>query len=248
MSKYDEIRLNNKMTDLIKRFFRYSPKPKSKDKDKDVLIDPNYAIEYNGDYDYIIIYVLGLGCHKNSILTNKMILDWISYHNRDTHTRLECNHSYASALKNVAKTVCYIPPSKSDNYVIKLQKIVEGYLYLNKKVMLLGHSYGGSVVARIAEYFNNKSGVKNLHVATFGSIYISNPKDIKNVDMMQYMKINDVALKCNKLTSPKFLNYKVDVSNKLTWINAEGKQWDIHNSYDEVIRNVFMSKDVNSGV
>jgi len=90
-----------------------------------------------------------------------------------------------------------------------------------KKVFLFGHSFGGLIVNRICEeiakclkeegYFEKKYGTYSgitldkifdnfmfcLIAASFGSIYIPKKENLGLINLINYMYINDVAIRCN---------------------------------------------------
>ena len=120
-------------------------------------------------------------------------------------------------------------------------------------VMIVGHSYGGSIAARIATVLNNHPKAANVHIATMGSIYNIKKEEANNIDLVQYMFVKDVALKCANLKSIKFATaqtkYQYDPVSNITWlpqpINTD-KRWDIHNSYNNLCNEVIYSKNIHS--
>jgi pimeloyl-ACP methyl ester carboxylesterase len=159
-----------------------------------------------------------------------------------------CNPSVRSAVSNVAKTYCSIIPSKKNAFVQRVLATVLRYLRAGKTVHLMGHSYGGSVAARIAEIFSAANAPHpNLVISTFGSVYIPQPARTAGVRVRHFMYVNDVALRCNAL-DPKQHRREWGV----TWVepstDAPAKkasklalfgtraEWSIHNSYAPVMR------------
>ena len=195
-----------------------------------------------------VMYINGLGCHTldpydNAWLKNK-IVSATSVSTSDAH--VFCNLSVSKTLANIAKTYCSIRPSFNDAFVKSITSEIEKYFDKNYHVYVLGHSYGGTVASRIAEFFNsNPKAQTNLHVATFGSIYVPNPQYTNNIEVKHFMKEGDVALKCNGLKLPTFpfdtkkvYDDKTKVfwektSVKLTKRHLLGKidNWEVHNSY-----------------
>ena len=79
-------------------------------------------------------------------------------------------------------------------------------------VVLVGYSYGGSVAARVAMYLrlfckelNIRNLKKNLHVVTFGSIFIPPPALTAGVDVKHYAFENDIAEYCHKVKNAPYL-------------------------------------------
>ena len=87
-----------------------------------------------------------------------------------------------------------------------LYEIIFDDLQEGRKVCLYGHSFGGLIVNRLCEKLVERIKdleiLGNLYVATFGSIYISDKLD--GINIKQYMFVNDVALKQNRLIEPDY--------------------------------------------
>lgn len=195
----------------------------------------------------ILMQVIGLGCSSvdqhviasyEQYLANKVGMSCIVY----------CNQSLTKTLYDVAKTCTHFIPSKKHKFVVKIFNNVKKYLEEGYDVYLLGHSYGGSVVSRIAELMRNSTHT-NLHIITFGSIYVPKPERITGVDLKHYMFVNDVALKCNKLGKNDkreehviWLQSPTKTSTKMKKsIFGTEEEWKAHNAYNfekEVIYNM----------
>jgi hypothetical protein len=203
---------------------------------------------------YHIYYILGLGNKEDDTLFQEYN---ILYYCNDDHlikkVHIIVNSNPLSIVKNIVKTVCFMKPTPNTKIVAEIRDL----LVKKEKVLVVGHSYGGAVAGCVAEEFNklnklDKDLLKNLQIATFGSIYISPNNNVSNINFKQYMMTNDIALKCNKL--PKNLNvskwpfYANDVTNNVTWIandNDITNRWRIHNSYDYYMYNIFKTKNIN---
>ena len=107
------------------------------------------------------------------------------------------------------------------------------------EIFIFGFSYGGSIAARIAEILNRTNKPHpNIHIHTFGSIYVPSPERVKGINLTSYMYLNDVALKCNGLDRYKdehvvWLrrpNFKTPTQIKKTLFGTE-EEWESHNSY-----------------
>lgn len=98
-----------------------------------------------------------------------------------------------------------------------LYEIIVDDLQEGRKVCLYGHSFGGLIVNRLCEklvkHLKGLGILENLYVATFGSIYISDRLD--GINIKQYMFVNDVALKQNRLIEPDY-NSKTRSKSKTT--------------------------------
>jgi hypothetical protein len=90
----------------------------------------------------------------------------------------------------------------------------------------------------------------NLHIITFGSIYVPKPERTLGVDLKHFMFINDVALKCNKLGKHgKREEYVIwlqppssqTITKTKKSIFGTKEEWEAHNAYNfekEVIHNM----------
>lgn len=166
---------------------------------------------------------------------------------------LLCNLSLNATLYDIAKSLCHVAPSGTSTFVSECIQKVQLKLDRNINVFIVGHSYGGAVANRICEYFTKYPHPRNrnLHVATFGSIYI--PRKRVLVESYNYMLTKDVALRCNGCTPqncPNLLWLKsqeswssfdeVERPNILTNVSdtlfGSSAQWSQHNSYDFLMR------------
>lgn len=163
---------------------------------------------------------------------------------------LLCNSSLNATLYDIAKSLCHVPPSGSATFVTECIQKVQIKLDRNINVFILGNSYGGAVANRICEYFTKYAHPRNrnLHVATFGSIYI--PRKPVSIDSYNYMLTKDVALRCNGCTpencpniiwltsqvSRKEVNLVRKKTNQILDIDqrslfGNSAEWYEHNSY-----------------
>jgi hypothetical protein len=184
----------------------------------------------------VCIYVVGLGCSEVNPEAYKEEAERISSRMK-MPVHLLCNQSLKNTLFQIAKTVCYLKPSLKNVFVQEVYTLVKKYIVEDYNVYLIGSSYGGSVVSRVAELFDTTDSNK-LIITTFGSIYI--PDKILNMNIIHYMYRNDVALKCNKLdyhkdrSDVKWLrpnDYKTPVKPKFSFFGTD-EEWQSHNNYD----------------
>ena len=72
------------------------------------------------------------------------------------------------------------------------------------KVILVGHSYGGSVASRVAMFLGHfcpsTRDLAKLRVVTFGSIFIPPPSATPGISVKHYAYDNDIAALCHKQT------------------------------------------------
>jgi hypothetical protein len=201
----------------------------------------------------ILYDVLGLGCSEFP----QSVLDEVRLELTDIYgipCEIICNKSLGNTLKNIGKTVCYIPPSKKSKTVSDLYSRVIKDLKNGKKVIIFGHSYGGSVASRVAELIHdNQIKTSRLLIVTFGSIYVPQPSKTRGVNIKHLMFYNDVALKCNHLNPKKdlFVYWR---THKLSHYNSEWYQilgsdiqWKIHNDYGPEIKLPLLKKFIDYG-
>lgn len=131
----------------------------------------------------------------------------------------------SSAFKCIVKTYLGQIPLKNSKFVINLTEEIFSDLLLKtgddfiyKNVVVFGHSYGGAIVNSIAEAFNKMIGgsdenldeiFKRLSMATFGSIYIPNDSSIDKINILNYISISDVAIKCNQIVPIRFIDMHI---------------------------------------
>jgi hypothetical protein len=201
-----------------------------------------------------MIQIVGLGCSSmekveleryEAYLANKVSM----------LCRVYCNRSLVKTLYDVSKTCTSFIPSKKHKFVQHVLNEVKQYIDQGYNVFLVGHSYGGSVVSRIAEILHKDmqgfSYIHRLNVITLGSIYVPRPEKTQDVNIKHYMFENDVALKCNKL-GKKGIKDKhviwlrernfVSPSKKKKSIFGTKEEWEAHNSYNFARQIIFNEK------
>lgn len=187
-----------------------------------------------------VTYVLGLGCtKKDQSHVVRYVKMTTNGENENVYGR--CNTRVLNIVKNIVKTYCYLRPTKTDSFVVETYQHVKELIQRRQNVVLLGNSYGGCVVALVCELLNKKDknlDLRNLHAATFGSIYISPKRKVNRVDLTQYMYVHDVALKCANMKPPVRLNAVseevFDNVNNVVWLKSvyrKDRRWEIHNDY-----------------
>jgi hypothetical protein len=141
------------------------------------------------------VLVLGLGCGwKTKIKTLPELSQNLSKES-GVQTFVMCNTSTVAIAKDIAKVSCGIRPSRHAPFVLSVQQKVEQLVKSGKHVRLIGHSFGGSVVSRVAEnLFSKPECLRNISFYTVGSIYTTGLKYVQHV-----LHVKDVALKCSGL-------------------------------------------------
>jgi hypothetical protein len=198
------------------------------------------------------MFIAGLGCSMDSYTEfDTQIKDIYHFDEFKTY----CKRSLLGTLKNIVHTTClkYIPDgifvqSVFDTLFEKLQED-------NTYVYIIGHSYGGAVVATVAEklqkYINtldfeskNKFIEKlktHLTICTAGSIYLPTKIQVNDIPLYNYIYKNDISEKCWR----KFNNANTTlIDNSYTYYmnhykNIESNPWKIHNSYFPLIKSLF---------
>lgn len=186
------------------------------------------------------MYMLGFGCSvfwTTPEMKQKRLLE----HAPDgVEVRVVCDEREDQKMVNIAARSCALEPPIRTAFELRMTDVVREEI-AKRKVVLAGHSHGGLQVSRIAMTLASDPNVKNLHVATFGSIWT--PR-VPGVDIMHFMLQDDMALKCNH--APRSGRLGLDESTGLYWI-ASGKppttrftildmaRWVIHMAYRDVV-------------
>ena len=141
------------------------------------------------------VMVLGLGCGWKTKITTLPELSEKLTKESGVKTYVMCNTSTASIAKDIVKVSCGIRPSRTTPFVLSVPHNVEQLVNSGKHVQLIGHSFGGSVVSRVAEnLFSKPNYLRNISFYTIGSIYTTGLKYVKHI-----LHVKDVALKCSGL-------------------------------------------------
>ena len=200
-------------------------------------------------YKGIVVYGLGCGSSDDNLQLISNNLSIIS------HIPIEvmCDKSEVLSVgATIVATYCKITPWKLDKFVKEVYKTVKKNIEDGFNIILIGHSYGGSVVSRVAEIFNNDEPTKslsNLEIATMGSIYIPKANNVKNVKIKHYMYTYDISLKCNGLENNN--------DKRITWIDLKlnkpkfsflgtNEQWKVHLNYENLIITLLKNNDINN--
>ena len=165
-----------------------------------------------------IIFVAGLGCqNEEEQESDKQFIKGIVKPFLDDNEQNSFEYScakrlYRDQVVNVAKTLVGAKPSTKREYIESLFQKISTLMSHGKTVIVLGFSYGGSVVSRLAKIFTRKNIVQgqgfipNLYMATFGSIYVPPTRETFKVNIVHYLLERDIALTCNKLNFDKIMS------------------------------------------
>ena len=222
--------------------------------------------EKSGD---ILYYIYGLGkCGMDNVdemyniksLYNKS--QSLFYYNFEKYSELydeiyvKCDPLLNRIVWDVGATGLSEHMPRDNNFVNTLYKELDTLLRKStvKNIMLLGHSYGGSVVARLALKLSNHPYVNKLQMATTGSIYIIKSSNrifnkVENLDFVQYMFPDDLSLTYKTIQNHVFHKnqvYYFDKKNNITWLalppGFRGTQWRIHISYGKFVDFIITNK------
>ena len=156
-------------------------------------------------------YIPGLGCSKNTTeIYNNLFKNLFATTKDNMHLKIICK-GYHKAIFTIAKRLVGKPPSNSD-YLLKIQNNILNDLKIYNEVIVCGHSYGGSLISRIAKNLN-KNGEKynNLKMYTVGSIYIPQ-KELENINIIHFMNFSDISL---RLSTTNYNKLKENFKEKL---------------------------------
>ena len=197
----------------------------------------------------VIIYIKGLMDCKEKTWDNYL---QNTFSNKYLEVQVECDGSTLNIFKDIVKTYCYMKPSTTNKFVVSIHDKINKLLLENYNVTIIGHSYGGSVAARLATMFNSHSHVAKLQIVTLGSIFNIKKSEASNVNLVQYMYSNDVALRCANIKSfdvtKTGLKHHYDPDTNIVWLPKPShlsKQWDIHNAYGQLCSNIIYHKDIH---
>lgn len=146
-----------------------------------------------------MIVVYGLGCHKD-LERLRSLQDQMKMVRNKTIDKIDvlCNTEDPGSVtydvwKSLVDAKAIREPTK---FVRSVLAKVCNAMMRGEKVILVGHSYGGSVVSRVAMYLKMCPHAirKNLQMATFGSIFIPPIKETGFIEHFTYA--NDIARVC----------------------------------------------------
>ena len=167
----------------------------------------NNSLNYKKKIKYY--YILGLGCSKKNN-KNKIHKSFFNKSFNNTNNKRDVTiicKSYHKAVFTIAKRLVGLPPSNSE-YLLNIQNDILEDLKKYKEVIICGHSYGGSLISRIAKNLNNNNiKYNNLKMYTFGSIYIPR-EELDNINIIHFMNFSDISLRLSKT------NYNNLIKNK----------------------------------
>ena len=203
-----------------------------------------------------VLYVDSLGCQQQTDENEKSKINkWLSstmkkhlnvqYLKENIETDISCNDSYIGQLLSIIKTTTAMKiktyPSKRSNYITGLfGKVCEKLR--DHIVVVLGYSYGGSVVSRIAELFTREfkyngraNQIPDLYMGTFGSIYIPESSRTAAVNLIHHLFDNDVALYCNNMDRELLLQGRNPIRQSNNKVMDENINFTLNRKYDNIV-------------
>lgn len=178
-----------------------------------------------------IMIVYGLGCNRYTCGVRARHLHLNKIRNPDTVESVEvmCNTTDSKSMTYDIWRRLKNEDLGCTPFVEHVMTEVENKLSRDEPVILLGHSYGGSVVSRVGLLLKDTS--KDLRIGTFGSIFVPPEDATGTLDIRHYMYRNDIAALCHKRSK----SYK-----NLIFIDTPYKRNPIysHMDYDRLIARV----------
>lgn len=195
----------------------------------------------NAINNLVVIHVHGLGCHQylkppEKWATSSCHSVEAKYKKYPNDTEC-CNSMVNDIFGDIVKAKIYKPKDKTDFVLFILKQVLQ---HLPKKyVILTGHSYGGSVVNRVANIIEreNPQFLKRISFITIGSIYLP-PRPNPAVKITNIVNRHDVIKhltsanldKQSDLDARNIILMREDTT-KPEMMDMESK-WSEHNKYD----------------
>lgn len=146
----------------------------------------------------------GLGCHYEYINTTSIKNMASEYGGPNIRTFAHCNPSLGKTLKHLGLQ-CISPfGPRMSTYIKQQVQYIKTSLEnpAIKKVIVIGHSYGGQSVNMVCRELNSHPDAGKLDVTTFGATYIAPPSYLTRIKIKQFMRADDVALHCMRTIIP----------------------------------------------
>jgi hypothetical protein len=185
----------------------------------------------------IVVYGYGCDVFQKSIKERSAHLQSVKHPSFGT-VDVYCNDKEPRSMtydiwKTLVRRGIVLEPTP---FVKKIIDEVCASLRRKERVTLVGHSYGGSVVSRVAMYLSTRcSNVDTslLRIKTYGSIFIPPPEKTHGISIKHIVYSNDIAKLCHKTPTscPKQGNVHVLYPRKWDPIRS-------HMNYDDMISDV----------
>lgn len=144
-----------------------------------------------------IYFIAGLGCKYAEDELNELQEDIAKYAKIDlSDVKIICHDKHLAPIRGIFSSFLQerfdTTPMKNSSFLKRLEQDVKTQCELYKKVLIFGHSYGGLIANRLAEELNTQN-TQNIQIATFGSIYIANPRNVDRINIVNYQSIGDIS-------------------------------------------------------
>lgn len=149
-----------------------------------------------------VIVVYGLTCDRTpELINNRRQMFRTIMGGPVAAVDVLCNtHDPKNMLRDIGRRVLKPKTRLPDTaFVRKVRAAVCAALKAGERVILVGHSYGGSVAVRVGEHFDDCDGVRTnrLDIVTFGSIYMRSGLS-NGIRLHQFSYANDIAKACHR--------------------------------------------------
>lgn len=168
------------------------------------------------------------------------------------NVRVVCDPSLIETTGRIIRT-CVTGRRPLDMFVYGVGNEIAFELAQGRRIILVGLSYGGSVVNHVLEYLNDFvraicNSSEQFVAITFGTIYVANDADVSNCRLFNFMYADDVARRCfnrnnavkqnsfigleNPTNTQFYRNYQL---RKMFMFLGTSEEWTIHNNYTDLM-------------
>jgi hypothetical protein len=177
-----------------------------------------------------MVVIRGFGCNLSPQYLRDTAKKLMSEaHASITSVDVLCNPSTTNMAKDIGHTLLGRTMNTDTKFVLATAQYIADLAQRHKKVLLVGHSYGGSVVGRIVKILESNEAAKNkVNSATIGTIYIPTASAINH-----FMYTIDIAILCNKGT-------RRDKKQHVSWMAPPRRKGPItsHFEYNHILSNI----------
>lgn len=150
-----------------------------------------------------MVVVYGLGCNHfgRAMNARRVMLNQIRHTDKISNVDVMCNTIDSKSMTYDIWKRLKDKELEPTPFVEQVTIHVVSDLAQGEQILLVGHSYGGSVASRVGMFLSeyaHDDQLRNLQIATFGSIFIPPPHATGSIDIRHYMYANDIATLCHK--------------------------------------------------
>ena len=179
-----------------------------------------------------MLVVYGLGCNrfKDGVKERGVTLNRIRNKDAVHAVQVMCNTVDPSSMTYDIWKRLQDQELESTPFVRLVAEKVDAMVSRKEPVILLGHSYGGSVVSRVGMMLQD---AEFLRIGTFGSIFVPPPEATGSLDIRHYLYTNDIAAVCHK-------EHKIPKHNNVVLLQPRYPRNPVfsHMDYDHLISQV----------